>query len=61
MPLLGDDEKQGDVKLSCPPSQPEERRFDDRQFFDRVDYIAFRLFLLAMALAAMYSALKSHL
>ena len=43
------------------PKLPGRRRFDERRFFDRMDYIAFRLFLLALALVGMYSVLKAHL
>jgi len=37
------------------------RQFDERRFFDLLDYVAVRLFQLAMALAAMYQVLKAHI
>jgi membrane protein required for beta-lactamase induction len=43
-----------------PPGRRRRSRLDERKFFDRMDYIAVRLFLLAMALVGMYSVLKLH-
>jgi membrane protein required for beta-lactamase induction len=65
MPLSCDCKKTGYVPPGPRPQRRppgrRRRRFDERKFFDRMDYIAVRLFLLVMALVGMYSVLKAHL
>jgi hypothetical protein len=35
--------------------------FNEREFFDRLDYITVRIFLLALELIGMYDVIKDHL
>jgi hypothetical protein len=37
------------------------KRFNEREFFDRADYIIVRLFLLILALIGMFAVIKDHL